>query len=182
MQLFIILSFITSVMSHAHHSSTHSSSGHSSSGHSSSSHSSDGITHNSDRSFTYKIATTKKTSQVIVSYFATTNFINILEKNYIYGNNNNFSTYNIYYYSKIDNLKCIYFNSQLNNLDYTFIDYSNINLINNTNIINYNLINKRYCEKMTNTNYILIVFIIVIISIICCYCICISDNNRRNLL
>lgn len=174
MNSFMLMLFVSSALAHSHgHSSGHS-------GHSGESGGSGGggSTHHSHRTFTYKVAATSATYPVLVSYFITTNFMNLVHKSYNYNNDNNFTTYYIYYYSEIDDTKCIYFDSEFNSLDYTFVDYSNINLINNTNKINYSLVSKRYCEKMDNTNYVLIIGIILLIMICCCICFECKDNNK----
>lgn len=177
MNSYMILAFVVSAMahSHGHHSSSH----HSSSGESGSS-SGSGTTHSSHRKFTYKIAATKAAHSSLVSYFITRNFIDAVQRKYNYDNDNNFTTYNIYYYIENDDSKCIYFNGKLNNLDYTFIDYSNINLINNKNMINYSLINMHYCEKIVETNYEFMIFITILIIICCCFC-CSRKTSKRSL-
>jgi len=172
----MLMLFVSSALARSH--------GHSS-GHSGHSEGSDGggSIHHSHRTFTYKVAATTATYPVLVSYFITTNFMNLVHKSYNYNSDSNFTTYYIYYYSEINDMKCIYYNSEFNSLDYTFIDYSNINLINNTNKINYSLVSKRYCEKNDNTkndntNYVLIIAIIVLIMICCCICCECKDHNK----
>ena len=171
MNSFMLMLFVSGALAHSHgHSSGHSGDSGGSGG--------GGSTHHSHRTFNYKLLATKSTYSALISYSITTNFINAIHKRYNYNNDNNFTTYYIYYYSEIDDTKCIYFNSEFNSLDYTFIDYSNINFINNTNNIDYTLVNKRYCEKMDNTNYVLIIGIILLIMICCCICCDCKDNNK----
>tara|TARA_B100000035_G_scaffold298552_1_gene292430 strand:- start:78 stop:593 length:516 start_codon:yes stop_codon:yes gene_type:complete len=170
MNSFIILAFITIAFAHSHSGEYGNSGG-------------SGLTSHIHRTFTYNVVKTKSSYPVFVSYFITNNFINLVHENYNYNNDYNFTTYYIYYYSKIDDTQCIYFDSEFNNLNYTLIDYSNINLINNTNKINFNLVSKRYC--LHDTNYILMIGIIVSIMIcccICCECKCESNDYNKNSL
>ena len=135
--------------------------------------------------FNYRIATIKSHESYLATYFITNNFIHYLENNHNYNynyNETNYSSYNIYYYYIDDNTKCIYYYKKLNDLDYTYIDYSNINIINNTKNVNLTFVNARYCVNYNSDNYYDKTIIIIVIFMLCCFICCYHNpNNNREL-